>query len=487
MTYKLYDYQQDLVTRAQKSYRSGHKAPCIVLPCGGGKSIIIAEIIRQSALKGNDILFLVHRKELKEQITATLIGNDVDMQRVHVGMVQTVVLNLEKHPRYNLIVIDENHHALANSYRKIIDYFDTYLIGFTATPIRLNGDGLGDVNDILIEGPDVEWLIDNERLAPYDYYSVDLTDKDKLKKSSTGDYTGKSMDDSLGDTIYGDIIKHYRDIIDGQKTILYAHSVKYSKMYADAFNDAGIPARHIDAKTPKQEREEIIERFRQGEILVLSNVDILGEGFDVPDCTATMLLRPTESLSLHIQQSMRPMRYRPGKRATIIDHVGNVYRHGFPDTERTWTLDKKERKKREEVEPYPVWTCEIEAGGCGMVFPSDDIEKLTRYDKESETETQYCICPACGIEHIVAQSTDKKFEDEELKKLEKEDTSKEYYRRRNWKDAKTYRELLKIADARGYKPSWAAFKAKELGLIDTPHWVYTWKPKSPLSDIANLF
>src|SRR5699024_9600940 len=107
-----------------------------------------------------------------------------------------------------------------------------------------------------------------------------------------------------------DVIKHYKQLADGQKTILYAHSVEFSKMYADKFNEAGIISAHIDAKTPKAERDNIIQKFRDGEVLVLCNVDILGEGFDVPDATAVMLLRPTESLSLYIQQSMRPMRYR---------------------------------------------------------------------------------------------------------------------------------------------------------------------------------
>ena len=304
MTYQLFPYQKELVTKAQQAYKDGYKAPCIVLGCGGGKSIIIAEVIRQSTEKGNRVLFLVHRKELKDQITNTLKGNAVNMKMVTVGMVQTIVRRLDKLPKYNLIVIDENHHTLAASYKKIIDYFDTYVLGFTATPIRLNGDGLGDVNDLLIEGVSVDWMIKNNRLAPYEYYSIDLVDQEKLKKNSMGDYTNDSMNDSLGDTIYGDVIKHYRQLADGQKTILYAHSVEFSKMYAEQFNQSGIPSAHIDAKTPKAERDTIIQQFRDGEILVLCNVDILGEGFDVPDATAVMLLRPTESLSLYIQQSI---------------------------------------------------------------------------------------------------------------------------------------------------------------------------------------
>lgn len=478
MSFKLYPYQQDLLNRARQSFTDGFKAPCIVSPCGSGKSVILAEMIRLTAENKKRTLFLVHRKELKDQISQTLISNNVNMDYVYVGMVQTVVRNLSKHPHYDLIVIDENHHTLAKSYRTIIDYFDTYVVGFTATPIRLNGDGLGDVNDVLVEGPTVKWLIDNEKLAPYAYYSIDLTDETKLSKSSTGDYTNDSMDKSLGDTIYGDAVKHYKKLINGQKTILYAHSVKYSESYAAQFNQSGITASHIDAKTPKDKRDLIINKFRNGDILVLCNVDILGEGFDVPDCTAVMLLRPTASLSLHMQQSMRPMRYRPNKIATIIDHVGNVFRHGFPDMDRKWTLDKKQKKNRKESEPYPIWECEIANNGCGMVFPKDSIETWIEPNKDGEL-VKYAKCPECMQVHEMSREIGKKVDKSaELKKLEHCQLEEEYYRLRDPNQATSHQELLKIAKAIGRKPSWAAFKAKELGLPDTPKWVYTWQPKS---------
>lgn len=473
MTYHLFPYQQDLVTKAQQAYKDGYKAPCIVLGCGGGKSIIIAEVIRQSTEKGNHVLFLVHRKELQDQITRTLINNSVNMEMVTVGMVQSIVRKLDNLPQYNLIVIDENHHTLARSYKKIIEHFDTYVLGFTATPIRLNGDGLGEVNDLLIEGVSVDWMIKNNRLAPYDYYSIDLVDQDKLKKSSTGDYTSDSMDESLGSTIYGDVIKHYQQLINGQKTILYAHSVEYSKMYAEQFNEAGIPSAHIDAKTPSAERDTIVQQFRDGEILVLCNVEILGEGVDVPDCTAVLLLRPTESLSLYIQQSMRPMRYRPDKQATIIDHVGNVYRHGFPDMQRNWTLDKKPKRKKTEVDPFPIWECEIDADGCGMVFPKGEVSIQQVWHDERQEMLSYRICPDCDTHFLIEENNGKKIDEEaELKKLEKEEAEKEFYKRKNWRKAKSYAELKKIGEANGYKKNWSAFKAAELKLSDAPQWVF---------------
>lgn len=470
MTFQLYNYQKELVDRARQSYVNGYNSPCIVLGCGGGKSVIIAEVIKKTTDKKKRVLFLVHRTELKEQIRKTLVKHGVNMDFVELSMVMTIVRRLDKTQRPDLIVVDENHHVLANSYRKILNYFNTHVLGFTATPIRLNGDGLGDINDVLLEGPSVKWLIENKRLSPYKYFSVDLTDASVLKKSSTGDFTNKSMDASLGDVIYGDVIENYKKIADGKKAILYAHNVKYSKMFAEKFNEAGILARHIEAKTPTFERDQAVEEFRQGKIKILSNVDILGEGFDVPDCEVVIMVRPTASLSLFIQQAMRPMRYQPNKTAIIIDHVANVYRHGFPDSERTWSLGKRDRNKRTEVGTYLVHTCER----CFQTYPKSKLITFTEVINGEEMKIEEC--PYCEYKRIVENLSQKKIdEDAKLQEVKKEDVMKNYYKRRNWRDARSYDELLQMADAKGYKRGWAAFKAYDLNLSDTPIWVYKYK------------
>ena len=119
---------------------------------GSGKSVVIAEIARKTTLKGNQVLFLVHRKELIDQIKNTFEFHGVDMRYVLFGMVQTIVRKVDKIVKPKLIITDENHHSLAASYKKIYEYFsDVPRLGFTATPVRLNGSGLGDVNDLLIE------------------------------------------------------------------------------------------------------------------------------------------------------------------------------------------------------------------------------------------------------------------------------------------------------------------------------------------------
>lgn len=442
--FTLHDYQQALVDKTKQSYIDGYKAPCVVAPCGAGKSIIIAEIARMTTLKGNRVLFLVHRRELIEQIRETFIKNSVDISLVDFGMVQTIVKRLDRTNKPNLIIVDENHHSLAKTYRKIFDYFaDVPLLGFTATPIRLNGSGLGDVNDILIEEVSAKWLIENDYLSPYKYYAPKLIDTEKLKLNSLREFSSTSIDSALDDkTIYGDAIKHYKQLADGKQAIAYCHSVEASKHTAEQFQASGINAVHLDGKTPKIERDEIIESFRKQEIKVITNVDIIGEGFDVPDCSTVIMLRPTQSLSLFIQQSMRGMRYRKGKTSIIIDHVDNVRRHGLPDADRQWSL--KGIKKTESEAEIKVKECV----NCFAVFMA--VEKQ---------------CPECG--HVPEIKEQKDYETDEDAELEEVDEKEFEYTMdfREPEDCKTVEELYELAKNKQYKPGWAYFQAKRLGML----------------------
>ncbi len=338
----LRQYQLDLIEQVRQAYREGARRPCIVLPCGGGKSVITAEIARKATQKGNRVLFVVHRRELVDQIRLTFYNWDVDMSLCRVEMVQTACRRLKKMPEPRLIITDENHHCLAASYRKIYAAFpDAQCLGVTATPIRLNGGGLEDVNDRLVEGVSAKWLIENGYLPPYGYFAPAVTDLSGLH-TSRGEYVTSDVVDALDKSvIYGDVIGHYKKLASARKAICYCASIKHYEAMAERFSDAGIPAAHIDGGTGKYERQHIIEQFRTGEIMVLCNVDLISEGFDVPDCSCAILLRPTQSLTLFIQQSMRCIRPQPGKRAVIIDHVGNYTRFGMPDDDREWSLEPK--------------------------------------------------------------------------------------------------------------------------------------------------
>lgn len=403
----------------------------------------MSEMARKAAEKKNRVLFLVHRKELKDQTIDTLKWWGVDMNYIEVGMVQTIARRLEKTIPPKLIITDENHHSLAKSYKKVYDYFpNARLVGFTATPVRLNGGGLGEVNDVLVEGPKVQELIEWGNLAPFKYYAPEIVDTSKLK-IRRGEYVAKDIEDLFQSrAIWGDVISHYKKLSEGKQAICYCSSIKQSKEMAEQFNKARIKARHIDGETPKPEREAVIEYFRQGKILVLCNVDLISEGFDVPDCNTAILLRPTQSLGLFIQQSMRPMRYKEGKTAIIIDHVGNVGRFGTPDMEREWKLDPKKGSNSTKVEE------ENPVKQCPECF----------YTVERSTE----ICPECG--HKFGQ------EEKEVEQVESElveigsfDGFTTDYREP--KDCKNMGELYSLAKNKGYKPGWAYYQGKMMGFI----------------------
>lgn len=338
--YKLFDYQQKLVDEARQKLAHNDKGVMLISPAGSGKSIVIAEIARLTTERGNRVLFMVHRKELIEQMTESFKQQDVDMSLCTLMTVRRVANRLKTLPKPSLIITDETHHSRAKSYRKVYDYYsDVPRLGFTASPWRMNHKGFTDIYDDYVKGPTVQWLIKHDHLAPFHYYSPMLKDfkTEKLKASSTGDFTEDSIEQALGKTIFGDVYQKWQQYAEGQKTIIYCHSIEYSKSVANYFTKQGVKAVHVDSKTPSTERDQIIQDFKDGKILVLCNVDLISEGFNVPDCSCSLLIRPTKSLVIFIQQSMRCMRYVPGKTATILDMVGNAIRLGtIPNDDIDW-------------------------------------------------------------------------------------------------------------------------------------------------------
>ena len=204
------------------------------------------------------------------------------------------------------------HHGLSNTYLKIYNHLTS-------------GEGLGDVSDDIIEGVSTKWLIDNHYLAPYEYYSSVLIDCNKLKIKK-GEYDQNSILEEIDKIqIYGSVIEGYKRFCNNKKAICFCASIKHSEKVADAFNKIGIKAAHLDGKTSKEERKTIMDKFRSGAITILCNYEIISEGLSVDDCEACLLLRPTKSLILFIQSSMRCMRYQKGKTAIILDFVRKLY------------------------------------------------------------------------------------------------------------------------------------------------------------------
>ena len=374
--------------------------------------------------------FLVHRKELCQQIVDTFDRQGVDMELCNIDMVQTASRHIDRVPEPAIIVTDEAHHSIANSYRKIYDAFPAALrLGFTATPCRLNSGGLGDVYDDLITSVSTKWLIDNCYLSPYRYYSVRLVNTSGLHIRA-GEYRADEVAELMQrKDIYGKTVEQWERLALGKKTIVYCASVEAAEQTAAEFRSAGYSAAALSGSAAKEQRAQVMQDFRDSKLMILTNCELFGEGLDVPDCECTVLLRPTQSLTLYIQQSMRSMRYMPGKTAIIIDHVGNCYLHGLPDDPREWTLEPKH--KQENIVKIRECPC------CYAVYPPSADE-----------------CPYCGYAAVhEIQRKDKKIIDVDLVEVRRQDDI------RNTKYSElnplTWNDVIEIQKARGYKIQWA--------------------------------
>jgi superfamily II DNA or RNA helicase len=370
----------------------------------------------------------VHRRELIKQTLDTFDTFNIPRDNIFVGMVQTVTRNLGKYQQPTLIIFDEAHHAKAKTWYNIIEHYkDVPIVGLTATPIRRDGKALGDIFDKLVVGAESEWLIDKGYLAQYDYYAPNVERMEFAMKGVDYDLDNVTAQ-LLKSKIYGDIKKYIRN---GHKTIIYSPSIKFSK----SLETLGVT--HFDGNTPKAKRDDIIDRFRNGDIDVISNVDLVGEGFDVPDCDTVILLRPTQSLSLYIQQSMRCLRPRDGKRATIYDLVGNCYRHGLPTEKRDWSLSGKMSARNANGEPdILVRRCDK----CQLIYSGVASE-----------------CPYCGHNN---GKTRKQIEEDKKAELEKIEEINRKQKRKEEGMAQTMADLIALGKARNYKnPTyWAKMK-----------------------------
>lgn len=440
----LRDYQQKLYADICKSFQSGNNRVLAVAPCGAGKSYIFSQMVKD-ARKGY-VLILTHRQELFDQHTELL--NKLGATNYRVAMIMTEANRLGQYETPSLIVADEAHLSRANSWVKVIQHYNTYTVGFTATPVRLTGEPLADIYDDLIDSVSVKWLIENKMLAPYEYYAPTLVEIEGLRVQM-GDYVTKDLEQLMQEhAIYGDVIDNYRKFADGEKTIVYCVSVKHAENVAEAFNQAGITAEWLCGGTPPEERKRVMADFRAGRVKVLCNVGIISEGVSIDDVTCCMLLRPTESIALGVQQMMRCMRYLPGKTAKIIDCVANYTRIGLPDDERVWSLDKRLKKKEifTEEGDFAVRVCPE----CFMTFKTAPK------------------CPYCGAEYITKPREIKEHQEIELKRIEAEDMERlaqeKKKKRMEVGQCRTLEDLWKIAKERNYANGWVYNMAKAKGI-----------------------
>lgn len=369
MKLTLRNYQQTIINSCRDSFENGYKKLCCVLPCGAGKTAIFCYLAYLNTIKkpDNRVLILLHRKELLKQTIEAFKSFQISTDRINIAMIQSFKNTLKTSVKpYSLIIIDECHHAISNSFKAVLSaYSKTALIGFTATPARLDGKPLGEIFDRLIVGVGYDYLIANNYLVDYDYFSPDLNFDFSKWKLKSGDFdTADNAYHLDKKAIYGDILK-YIDL--NKKTIIYSPTVDYSKKLEAQINDffKSSVAREFNGATPQPERDQIINDFKNDKIKILINVDLIGEGFNVPSCDCVFLLRATQSLTLYIQQAGRALRSdpnNPNKRVSIFDFVGNIYRFGFPDAPRAWSLSStlKNSHKHETVhDSLIVKTCPL--------------------------------------------------------------------------------------------------------------------------------
>ena len=435
---QLRPYQQQAISDLRMAYRSGSAAPLLVAPTGMGKTVVFAAITQAAAARGRQVLILVHRRELIHQASAKLAAIGVDHgviaagitpanASVQVASVQTLIRRLDRAAAPDLIIIDEAHHAVAGSWRKVIDHWpNSLLLGVTATPVRQDGRGLGSMFDHLVLGPSTAELIATGYLSPARIYApppvADLTGIHRR----AGDYAIDEAADRMDrPTVTGDAISHYQRIGAGQPAIAFCCNVKHAEHVCHAFTVAGIRSATLLGNTT--DRDALVARFAAGFIDVLVTVDVVSEGFDCPGAAVAILLRPTQSEGLYLQQIGRVLRPAQSKAAAIVlDHVGNVHRHGFPDDYREWSLDDRvTRVRTTDVQAPIVRTCPE----CFAAFKPA------------------LICPCCGA---ACAAPDRQLQQVagDLQELKREAVHQRITER---KKAHTLQQLIAVGQARGMK------------------------------------
>jgi superfamily II DNA or RNA helicase len=366
-------YQLQAVAEIRQAYQQRHRSVLFVLPTGGGKTVLFSHITRETAARGNRVCILVHRAELLRQASASLDALDVphgliaanrsmDLSRpVQVASVQTLARRLHLIPPefFNLLVVDEAHHSNAGTWAKVLEHCHrARVLGVTATPIRCDGRGLGEWYSAMVLGPTPAALTEQGFLAAARVLAPPIGFDTSGLRKRMGDFDMSQAATSLqAGQAMGDCLSHYRKYLDGQTAIAFCCSVAHAEAVADLFQRNGVAAASIDGTMDSTTREQLLADLGAGRLKVLTSCALIGEGVDVPSVAGCILLRPTQSVSLHLQMIGRCLRPQPGKQAVILDHVGNVVRLGHHLEEREWTLEgtpKKDREKAPSVKVCPA-------------------------------------------------------------------------------------------------------------------------------------
>lgn len=459
-------YQIDALERLRSSALSGKKRLLLVSPTASGKTFMACMVIASASIKKKSTLFLAHTREIVNQTSELLWdmgiphgiimrGEEYCPANVQLASKDTILsrafrkkkINL---PHADLLFIDEAHRSICGGYKKIIQsYPDAFVVGLTATPVRHDGRGLGEIYEDMIVVTTTAELIEQKFLVPFQVYAPYVPNMNGVR-TVNGDFDQKEIGNRMDKpTLVGDIVGHWERLARGRSTIVFAVNISHSLHIRDRFVEAGFKFEHLDGNTPIDQRETILGRLKAGEIDGIVNVGVCTEGFNAQRVSCIVLARPTKSLGLHIQMIGRSLRIHPESNKVdtiILDHAGNTIRLGMPDEDIEWTLDSKQKAKVRSLQKNgPKEKLPKTCPKCFMVFRSSRV------------------CPGCGYE-LSTVAKPKHYRNGLLRKVNGEtrqtQSSKIDYQ-------KMWNACLMIAAYKGYSCAQAAmiFKDKTGGLL----------------------
>ena len=455
------DYQHAAIEDARRCFAAGDRRILLVAPTGAGKTVIAAMFAKLAVEKGKHVLFLAHRRELVKQCEDKLIkfgvepgiimaGEDIQLDyEVQVASIDTLraramATDRMPMPHADVLIIDEAHRSLAPTYMQLMEaYPKAAIVGLTATPIRGDGRGLGTVYDDMVQCPSVAELTALGHLVPARYFAPTIPDLTGVKVVR-GDYDQRQLEEAMDKRKpVGDVIENWARICPDRPTIVFAAGVKHSIHLRDEFVRAGVRAVHVDGNMTTHERDKAIGGLLDGTYQVVTNCMVLTEGFDMPELSCCVLVRPTKNIGLYLQMAGRVLRPSSGKDDTIIiDHSGNVYQHGFVADDHGWQLDENEPLRAKPEKPPKKEAKQITCVKCAHIY------------------TGVRACPSCGhVPQVRGEAIETRHA--VLTELEERKTAKEkkytMEEKQNW-----FSQLLAHAAEKGKSTGWVAhtYKAK---------------------------
>ena len=451
-------YQNKAIEDIRHHFSKGKKRILLVAPKGSGKTVIASSMMQKAKERSKFNLFVAHRRELVMQCSRKLSDFGLNhgvimaekspnaMADIQVASIQTFASRKDRDdfikPNADIVILDEAHRSVSGQFTELLKvYPNSFIIGLTATPIRNDGRGLGNIYEEIVECGSIKELTEQGYLVPNRIVAPSIPDLQKIRLVA-GDYEKRALDRKMNTRkLVGDIVSHWIKYGENRATVVFATSIAHSKHIANIFRQNGVSSGHIDSEMNELDRETQLSNLNSGKIKVLSNCQILTEGWDQPKISCVIIARPTKSYPMYLQMIGRTLRPYPNKKDTlIIDHSGCVYEHGFPEDAGNWTLSTKKPKTRDRIKD-PIQPIEKQPFTC---VRCDTVYAPNRDDY---------ACPNCALiptkkERIVLISEGRLVE---MPKIKPNANDKQNF----------YAQLLFYCRQKGYKEGWASHTFKQ--------------------------